>query len=89
MSCCGQKRQSWALENSVAMPDQTVERVGSKKEPVATRFRYTGAGSLVVYGVFARNLYRFSTTARESMILPEDVQIMRGHPELTEVRNSA
>ncbi|HXD31815.1 MAG TPA: hypothetical protein VN643_11900 [Pyrinomonadaceae bacterium] len=69
--------------------DKSVVRVESRSAPAAARFRYTGAGSLVVDGLFARNTYRFSAAARELMILGEDIAIMRGHPELIELRKSA
>jgi hypothetical protein len=85
MSCCGQKRQALAVASSNTVPETLGVSVESKEE-TGTTFRYTGAGSLVINGLFGRNAYKFSSAVRELAIGSEDVAIMRAHPELTELR---
>lgn len=88
MSCCGQKRRALAFTDSEAEQELMDDETGGSKNAPST-FRYTGDAGLVINGLFGRNVYKFSTAARELMIVPEDVAIMRAHPELTELKSQA
>ena len=90
MSCCGQKRSaltqsSGSERESTMAADPGSLRMGFKSGTKAATFRYTGANALEISGLFGRNLYRFSAEARELMVVPDDVAIMRAHPELIEI----
>jgi hypothetical protein len=43
---------------------------------------------LEVDGIFGRRLYKFSKEMPELMIMAEDVAIMRGYPQLIELKSS-
>ena len=90
MGCCGQKRQALAREElqieENSAEESSVVGFGVRKRPAAAKFYYTGSGTLLVDGLFARNVYRFSSAVRELMIAAEDVSIVRGYPELTELK---
>jgi len=51
-------------------------------------FRYTGTSDLEVEGVFGHRVYKFSKRAPELVIMADDVALMRGYPELVELKRS-
>jgi len=93
MSCCGKKRQaisSWPSGSSTETDEResegsilSVESNGSRETTV---FRYTGSSSVEVDGIFGRRVYKFSKGMPELVIMAEDVALMRGYPELIELK---
>jgi hypothetical protein len=91
MGCCGKKRQN--LTNTYAKasmvetntaPGRRVNRnniVGNNAV-----FKYTGSSSLDVKIPYNRHSYHFSSSAPEQTVAAEDAGMIRGYPELIEVR---
>jgi len=92
MSCCGSKRQALYVPNLPAAGQDAVggERTSNRntRNPVltGTKFRYTGNQSLYVKGISNRRGYAFSASTPELMVSAEDAALLRGYPELIEVK---
>lgn len=89
MNCCGQKRQGLqftsATEASVHETETESNLTTIDQRPVY--FRYTGNSELQVKGLFDIT-YTFSAQRRRLLVHPEDVSVMRGYGNLTEIRES-
>ncbi len=92
MGCCGDKRR--ALSVSYSKPHTNGNDLGSQ-ETVSPRkgtthsdalFRYTGNGVLDVKVSFSKNTYHFTQSTRELAVSGEDVAMLRGYPELVEIK---
>jgi len=92
MSCCGKKRQ--AIASSISAPENTINGEDGEGSMVSNgsrttaKFRYTGSSYLEVDGIFGHRVYKFSKRAPELVIMADDVAIMRGYPELVELKRS-
>jgi hypothetical protein len=94
MNCCGKKRQ--ALTSSFSDPPKTINESQGEDSTVSVEsngsrttalFRYTGRSSLEVDGIFRHRVYKFSKGIPELVIMAEDVAVMRGYPELIELKD--
>ncbi|NQX38289.1 hypothetical protein SAMN05421820_101303 [Pedobacter steynii] len=89
MNCCGQKRQSLqftsANDTDVHEPETENNLITSDQKPVY--FRYTGNNELQVKGIF-NITYTFSAHRPRVLVHPDDVSVMRGYPDLVELRET-
>jgi predicted ribosome-associated RNA-binding protein Tma20 len=89
MNCCGQKRQGLqftsATEVSVHETETKNNLITIDQRPVY--FRYTGNSALRVKGLFDI-IYTFSAQRPQLLVHPEDVSVMRGYGNLTEIRET-
>ena len=84
MSCCGSKRQ--ALIQTPAQGYRSVT-TGTEIEtaPSPVQFRYSGNSVLEVRGFLNRRKYVFSQRTPVVSVASEDVPILHGFDELTQV----
>jgi hypothetical protein len=95
MSCCGNKRQAFYLSNrpapvEVAIAGDRIVNIRNRGPVQAeTKFRYTGNQSLYIKGTFNRRGYHFSASSPEQMVSAGDAALLRGHPELIEIKTGS
>jgi hypothetical protein len=89
MNCCGQKRQSlqFTSANDTDVHETETENNLGTSDQKPVYFRYTGNKELQVKGVF-NIIYTFSAYRTKVLVHPDDVSVMRGHPDLVEVRET-
>ncbi|WP_214225056.1 hypothetical protein [Pedobacter sp. B4-66] len=87
MNCCGQKRQDLqftsATDASVHETEAENNLTTIDQRPVY--FRYTGNNELRVKGLFDIT-YTFSAQRRQLLVHSEDVSVIRGYSNLTEIK---
>lgn len=87
MNCCGQKRQGLQFTSATdtsahkAEPENNLTTIDQKP----AYFRYNGNSELQVRGIF-HITYTFSAQRRQFLVHSEDVSVMRGYADLTEVK---
>ena len=90
MNCCGKKRQALTASSAQIINEKGGEQSTPPAGPNGSQntaiFHYTGSSSLEVSGLFNRRIYKFSTAMPDLVILPEDAAILRGYPELIELK---
>ncbi|MEJ2901180.1 hypothetical protein [Pedobacter panaciterrae] len=87
MNCCGQKRQGLQFNSAIDASAYKAETENNltTTDQKPTYFRYNGNSELQVRGIF-HITYTFSAQRRQFLVHSEDVSIMRGYADLTEVR---
>lgn len=89
MSCCGNKRQSldfFPAINRTALPEELHTEIIKHKKSVEAMFRYTGKTALEVKSLYGSQRYLFTKAKPLVSVLPEDSDLMRAYPDLTEVK---
>ncbi|ETZ23789.1 hypothetical protein [Pedobacter sp. V48] len=87
MNCCGQKRQGLQFTSSTDTPAHKAEGENNltTTDQKPAYFRYNGNSELQVRGIF-HITYTFSAQRRQFLVHSEDVSVMRGYADLTEVK---
>lgn len=84
MNCCGQKRQSLQYTSATSVDETETKNNLTTIDQRPVYFRYTGNNELQVKGLFDI-IYTFSAQRPQLLVHAEDVSVMRGYDDLTEV----
>lgn len=90
MNCCGQKRQGLQFTSATdaSVNETEIENnLTTMDDQRPVYFRYTGNSELRVKGLFDIT-YTFSAQRRQLLVHSEDVSVMRGYGNLTEIRET-